>query len=246
MALHSVIAVALEHLTVTDWLHLRDAAGTDRRWHAREWWHNKYYRDNPPNDGFAVQRRPKGEPEIPYERQLFYPSECSRFSLGSEGPIAYFSNDFATNCCETIEQFALDESLFFHDLSLYLRGYGNPTPGQYGYPMNFHLIPNALVLDVSTPGASFFRLLGKRAEPVIATSIFDAITSREPADKRATRRISIGARHFGFDGLVYQSVRVPVDVILPDQNLVVFTPEAVSPGLPPNKALHPTPSSWPD
>lgn len=231
----SAIAVALERITSDNWSFLRSVSSRDRRWLQVEWWHNKYYRENPPNDGFAVQRTRRGEPEVPYERKLLYPSESSRFSLASEGPVAYFSNDFAVNCCETIEQFADDQSLSFQELSRYLRGHGNPTPGWYGYPLNFHLVPSAQILDLSVPGAPFFRIVAGCAEPAIATAVFNTITSRDPEDKRATQHISIEARRFGFDGLIYRSVRAPVDIVLPDRNLVVFTAEGVLPGLLPNQ-----------
>jgi hypothetical protein len=237
MAIDPPVAAALEHITSEYWSLLRSDSLTDCRWQQLEWWHNKYYRDNPPNDGFALQRPRKGEPELPYGRRLFYASGSSRFSLGAEGPVAFFSNDFAVNCCETIEQFSDDQSLSFQDLSRYLRGHGNPTPGWYGYPLNFHLVPSALILDVSVQGAPFFRMIERCAGSSLAAAVFRTITSREPDDKRNTQRISLESRRSGFDGLVYRSVRAPADIVLPDRNLVVFTTEAVVPGLPPYQTM---------
>lgn len=240
MAIAPPVASALDHITLEHWSVLRTESSTDRRWQRLEWWHNKYYRDNPPNDGFARQRPRKGEPEVPYGRRLFYGSESSRFSLGAEGPVAFFSNDFAVNCCETIEQFSDDQSLSFQDLSRFLRGHRNPTPGWYGYPLNFHLVPSALILDVSVQGAPFFRMIERCAGSTLAAAVFSTITSREPDDKRKTQGISLESRRSGFDGLVYRSVRAPADIVLPDRNLVVFTAEAVVPGLPPNQAMQRT------
>ena len=177
--------------------------------------------------------------EIPYRRELFYPSPHSRFSLGIEGRVAYFSNDFAVNCCETIEEFFDDPSLPFEKIRTYLTGRGNPTPGWYGYPLNFHLTEDAVVLDVSIRGAPFFRILERRAGVPSAAAAWEVILSRDPSDKRRTQMISIQTERFGFDALAYASVRVPVDVLVPDKNLAVFNRRRIRPGLPP-KALEPT------
>ena len=42
------------------------------------------------------------------------------------------------------------------------------------------------------------------------------------------------ARQFGFDGIVYPSVRAPQDVTMPDWNLVMFSPVKLRAGIPPN------------
>lgn len=140
----AVVATTLNRLAREDWSCLLLSMATDTRWHQLLWWHNKYYRVNGPNDGRMMQQPRKGDPEVPYQRQLFYPSPNSRFSLGMEAGVAFFSNDFAVNCCETIEQFSENEDFRLEDLIRY--GDGNPTPGWYGYPLNFHLHPNAVVL----------------------------------------------------------------------------------------------------
>jgi hypothetical protein len=44
----------------------------------------------------------------------------------------------------------------------------------------------------------------------------------------------------GFDGILYPSVRVPVDVSMPNMNLVVFKPDKVRPGMPPINRLQRT------
>src|SRR5438128_2627294 len=133
------MAGCLFSLTNDDWQLIESQSRSKIRCLELEWWQNKYYRDNPPNDGFKIQFHKKGCPEVPYEREIFYPSPHSRFSLGLDGPVAYFSSDFGVNCCETIEQFSSDETLSWNELSQYLRGKGNPTPGWYGYPLNYHL-----------------------------------------------------------------------------------------------------------
>jgi hypothetical protein len=226
-----IVANCIERVSSVDWENLRVSATGYRLWHRREWWHNKYYRSNPPNDGDLLQRPRIGKPEVPNLRNLFYPSPNSRFSLGSELPVAYFSNDFGANCCETIEQFSTISNLSFKELSEYLGGKGNPTPDWCGYPLNFHLVSDSLVLDVSINENQFMTVLCN-AGGVKSDKIWQCLQSRDPEEKKETQLISIKAEQMGFDGIVYPSVRVPVDVSMPKLNLVVFNPDKVRPGMP--------------
>jgi hypothetical protein len=123
------------------WQWLKTKSRSEIVWFQRKWWHDKYYRNNPPNDGFAVQVPRIGKAEVPYNRQIFYPSPNSRFSLGSKLQVAYFSNDFVINCCETIEQFSSKDNLSWQELSCYLTGEFDPTPGWYGFPLKRFLKP---------------------------------------------------------------------------------------------------------
>ena len=66
------------------------------------------------------------------------------FRLGPDRPVAYFSSDFGVNCCETIEQCSSNEALSWEELSRYLGGKGNPTPGWCGYPLSYHLVDDSL------------------------------------------------------------------------------------------------------
>ena len=226
----------LKRINSSDWENLREAATGCRLWHRREWWHNKYYRNNPPNNGGALQQPRTGRPEVPHLRNLFYPSPNSRFSLGSKLPVAYFSNDFGINCCETIEQFSINPNLSFKELSEYLGGKENPTPGWYGYPLNFHLVSNSYVLDVSANTNRFMTVLC-RAGGVKSGEIWKCIQSRDPEEKKGTQLISIKAKEMDFDGILYPSVRVPVNVSMPNMNLVMFRPEKIRPGMPPKNLL---------
>jgi hypothetical protein len=58
------------------------------------------------------------------------------------------------------------------------------------------------------------------------------VTSRSPEAKRSTQLISIRAKKTGFDALIYTSVRAPIDVIMPEHNMVVFSPNMLRHGLP--------------
>ena len=92
-----VIAQALDKFTPEKWKILRDESTKTKEhpWHQQIWWNNKYYRDDGRSvlgDGYQIKQPEKGEPEAPYSRKLFHPSPDSRFSLGAEGTVAYFSN----------------------------------------------------------------------------------------------------------------------------------------------------------
>ena len=231
----SILTESLEHLTDRDWSSIRERSRQKMAWHKLEWWHNKYYKANAPNDGNSVQVPRKGEPEIPYSRELFYPSPASRFSLGTSDPVSYFSSDFGVNCCETIEQFSSNPSLRFEELARYLGGEGNPTPGWHGYPLNFHIVEAAVVMDVATDTSPFYRTLSlKIGEPKTKT-FRKHLRGRHDSDKNATQCVSTAARGFDIHGIVYASVRTPVDVSIPRWNLVMFEPEMVRSGMPPNK-----------
>jgi hypothetical protein len=220
---------ALNRLSQEDWVSLLLSAATDTRWHELLWWNNKYYRVNDPNDGRMVQVPRKGNPEAPYHRELFYPSPHSRFSLGIETGVAYFSNDLAVNCCETIEQFSENPELSLEDLLQY--GGGNPTPGWYGYPLNFHLSSSAVVLDLSSNDSLFFRLI----DSSIAGDVRKVIETRNLDAKRSTQLIAQAAASVGFDGIVYTSVRAPIDVVMPDSNLVMFNKAKIQCGERPSR-----------
>jgi len=169
-------------------------------WHKREWWHNKYYVDNPPNDGDVLQRSLRGDSKVPHQRELFYPSPGSRFSLGSEQPVAYFSNDFGVNCCETIDKFRLNSAFPFEEVSEYLSGKGNPKPGSCGHPLNFHLTSNTFVLDVLANANPFLMALC-RAGGIASDDIWKLLQSRTDEEKKATQLVSLEAKRMGFDGI---------------------------------------------
>lgn len=230
-ATEAVVATALNRLSREDWASLVLSTAKDTRWHASIWWHNKYYRVNGMNDGSMVQVPRKGDPEVPYHRELFYPSPHSRFSLGAVASVAYFSNDFAVNCCETIEQFSENPELSLEDLLQY--GGGNPTPGWHGYPLNFHLSPSAVVLDLSSNHSLFFRFV----DTDCAAHIWRVIGTRDPDAKRYTQLVAKTVASAGFDGIVYTSVRAPIDAVMPDSNLVMFNKAKIESGPPPNSTV---------
>lgn len=220
--LHDILSAFVEE----DWFYILESSRRSTKWHQYEWWHNRYYKENPPNDGFSPQINRFGNYEIPYKRQFFYPSPQSRFSLGPD-PVAYFSSDFSINCCETIEQFYNNSNLTWEELKAYFRGEGNPTPGWVGYPINIHISADTLLLDLSNGTAPFLTTIAGKGGRDSFEKIIKLFRCRHDKDKLATQVISTEAHKRGFDAIIYPSVRAPKDVVLPDWNLVMFNPDKI-------------------
>ena|ERR1043166_1696921 len=193
-----------------------------------EWWNNKYYHQNSPNDGFQEQTDSGGRREIPYERDLFHPSPLGRFSLGDSKPVAYFSSDFGTNCCETIAELRENKDLSGADLLGYLQGQSKLLDGLYDYPISVHIAEGSPVLDMHRPSHEFLSFIVQRG-PWMSEGDFVAqvLRSWEPGMRRKTQAIAKAAAKQGFAGLLYASVRLPNNLITPDRNLVVFRAECV-------------------
>jgi hypothetical protein len=98
------------------------------------WINNKYYKRSLDDESGCIEQVTRdGQREIPYKRELFRIGSA-RFAI-PDHPIAYFSNDFAINCCETIDEFRGDENLSWDKLATYFNGVTNPTARWKGYPM---------------------------------------------------------------------------------------------------------------
>jgi hypothetical protein len=191
------------------------------QWISKEWWHQKYYLRTSDSDGARPKTDQKGRVEIPYKRKIFHPSS-GRFSLPS-GPVAYFSESHATNSFESIAQFR-DGTLTPADLMPYLQGKIDPDPLLYGYPLNYGITDNALLLDLSDLGSPLLLALEHNWD---GSLIDEVILSPRPDAYPLTQEISAAACANGYDGIVYRSVRVPGELqysglILPDKNLVMF------------------------
>ena len=186
------------------------------------WCNNKYYRRNPENESGCVEQISRsGEREIPYQREFFHTC-LSRFAIPNR-PVAYFSHSFTINVCETIDVFRLNPELSRDELSCYFEGKMDPTRGLKGYAMKVKLSDRALILDLVDNSLPFIDYLvssggwWSRQEFLNST-----ILSRNPGVYEETQLISREALRRGFQGVCYQSVRIPNDIRVPDRNLVVF------------------------
>ncbi len=186
---------------------------SSRYWHDREWWNTKFYKNNPPNHGDVQQNPFKGEPEIPYQRKIFYPSEA-RFGPRNL-PVAYFSNDFSIMCCETIKILREKYSCSWKEyLEPYLNGILNPDPESYGYPLNFKLLDDSTILDMRK-GSEALRLFEEFTNENISALIY-------ADDYEYSRKLADVSHKKEFNGIIYSSVREPKDINLCGYNLVVF------------------------
>jgi hypothetical protein len=217
------LSVVLYDLPESLWFDLKQVSVGQNKWDLRdEWWHNKYYKRNPPNDGFSEQISERGDKETPYRRNLFYPSPHGRFSLG-EKPVAYFSSNFGINCCETIEQFRSNEELSWEGLEPYFKGNQDPSPDLMGYPISVKISEQAIIVDLAKPSDPLFNAIAEVGTWSSSQEFFDSvILSRNKQAYRDTQLLAIEAHRHGFDGMVYKSVRAPKDICLPDWNLVMF------------------------
>lgn len=184
------------------------------------WWHHKYYFESKNNDGHQLQKFKSNlgiREEVPYERELFYNSN-GRFSLINQ-PISYFSNDFSTSCCETIEEFRVNNNLSYEkDLKPYFQGSKNPTPGFICYPINIKINSDALIFDISKSSNEIIKII----KDGIDNLENKVLLSRTDSAYESTITISEMVFAKGFDGIVFKSVRIENDWNHPDKNLVLF------------------------
>ena len=223
----------LSTLSAEDWQCNGNQSKSKILWLQYGWWQIKYYWNKPPNHGFEIQVPVKGSPEVPYKREIFYPSPQSRFNLGPYLPVAYFSNDIVVNCCETIEEFYSNEDLLSKDLSPFLEGKVNPTPGWFGYPLKYHLVDDSHILDLSQRSVPLLTRIQETFGQDRVEDLWRVFQSRLGEEKRSTKLVAIEAHRRGYDGIVYASVRPPKDAWMPDRNLVMFSPQKVRAGRPP-------------
>ena len=194
----------------------------------REWWHNKLYEYNYPNRGYEEQTVHKSiHREIPWSRDLFFPSPKGRFSLGNQ-PVAYFSQDFLVTCCEVIEQFRENEILQFSDIEAYLQGDIHLEGNWYGYPQAVRIDSEAVFADMTSEGNPLIHEIITTGSIESESNFFEStIRSWNLEKRRETQAISCMLRKKGFSGVVFKSVRSPSDVVLPEKNLVIFSPKLV-------------------
>lgn len=195
---------------------------TKDNWNSKnEWWNTKFYKNNPPNDGSKTQITLHGESEIPWDRNPFS-TKNARFSL-KEKPTAYFSSDFTIICCETIELLRRNFfSSWQEHLKPYLSGITNPSPNSYGYPLDYALLDDATILDLRV-NSHVSDLFCK----YFSTDLKKIITSTEEKVYPDTQKLSEMIYKNGFDGIVYNSVRLSPDNPFFGCNLVLFNNKVI-------------------
>jgi hypothetical protein len=135
------------------------------------------------------------------------------------------------NYCETIRPFSENEGLTHKEnLSPFLEGKSNPTPGLHGYMLCYHLTDDSLILNLFFGHAPLQTRVGEKFGKEGIEVLWKTITSRKVEERKATQVIAVEARRRGFDGIFYRSVRAPKDVNYSEENLVVFSPDKLRSG----------------
>ncbi len=183
-----------------------------RQYIRNDWWNLSIYKNNPPNDPTKKQIPLRGKPGIPWEKDPFSIKDC-RFSLKNK-PVAYFSNEFAIASCETIKQFRDKYNDSWEEfLKPYLEGITNPHPDSYCYSLNYALYEYIDILDLR---------LGSNALSNYFPEIKQHITSPDIKVYQYTQDLSEKLYEHGFNGILYNSVRMPSDSAFSGCNLVLF------------------------
>ena len=210
----------LENIPISIWDKIKYESSQNKILNKMRWWHHKYYFESKNNNGHQLQKFKINSgicEEVPYKRELFYKSK-GRFSLLNQ-PIAYFSNDFATNCCETIEEFRKNNNLSYEkDLKLYFQGSRNPTLGFICYPISIKIKSNSLIFDISKNSNEIIKIIKSEIDN------FDNLVLLSMAKSAYENTIMLSEIVFskGFDGIVFKSTRTEKDWNHPDKNLVLF------------------------
>ncbi len=209
----------LQKLSPEDWDRLRSASVEDakaRTFYHREWWHVKFYQRSDNNDGFKTQYdRDHDLWEVPFERKVFYSSPASRFGLG-EQPVAYLAS--GPDISEAELHFRDWENLPFDVIYEWWRGRPGPSPEDYGYPLNFVLHQDAVVLDLTFHNTRLFKLVDASDDGFLR----EIVNSRDEAVYGQTRVLARYVSANGYHGIIWDSVRAPTDVNIDRKNLVMF------------------------
>jgi hypothetical protein len=203
------------------WRQVHSSSLTNSTWASKEYWNIKFFKNNPPNDPDAKQEDFHGNWELPYKRNIFYPRSTGRFYMNHK-PIAYVACDWTTASCETIKKFREQCGLSWKDdFEPYIDGLTTPNPEAYGYPITYKLSKEAGILDLCIPDHFIDSFSLDRA-------IFqDFMQSRDESVYECSSQLAEIALSHNFDGIAFKSVRVPIDINLPDTNLVLFNQNVI-------------------
>ncbi len=236
----TTLADVLNAIPDSFWEALKDDAlkeNSERKIYEIEWWNNKHYLPNPPNDGYNDQiicinyaASTGRKVESPYKRKLFYPCD-GRFSLADVNPVAYFCRDFHTVLCETVPELRYNPKLKFCDIQDYLKD--NEIRNERGFPLTYKISDDACILDIENRQRDCLfdeivkrgRELWKDKQTFIDSIILNKEKNKKESVYMATQALAKMVHSKGFDGLVYQSVRRPIDRNTDPYNLVMFENE---------------------
>ncbi|GEM_PF-4427191 len=209
-----------------DWGQLETRFG--RRWpnfYQWEWLNLKFYeRNNDSDSGFLPQKIKVGEgvvKEIPYHRKHSHYSSAGRFAL-EQHEVSYWARDHAIATCEATPLLRNNESLTNSNFLKCCDGSVNPDPESYGYLTHCTVKPGTPILDLYSENSLFFDLLKQRGLDPNVKFQGSVLFSRDERVYPVTQAIAEIAFKHNFGGLLYKSVRGPMDCNYSDFCLVLF------------------------
>lgn len=168
------------------------------------WWHAKYYDVIKEEFNGLTPQRIAGTDiyEIPYERGFFYPSK-GRFALQGKG-VSYWSNEYETARIEADELLRMDLNLTLEKTIAF-------TSNFFLCSLQKYFDRKCLCLDLSREDNSFYKCVEKVSSRNDAIVLFELIHSRDESAYPLTQEISKIAFDHRYDGILYRSVRGPMD-----------------------------------
>ena len=181
-----------------------------------DWIHDKGYLWNEPNDGSHEQVDKYGNIEVPYERELFYPSPGGRYSLGEDVAVAYFSNEWIINRLETDGEIK-NKKMSYSEYVEYQK-IGSRKNKYYHYLVHRTLMTNSKILNLKSKENPIINWIQKK-------SSIDGV--RIEYDIPFTQTIARASYVQGFQGIVYKSIQSLTNMSTPNANLVVFNRDTI-------------------
>lgn len=191
--------------------------GPNRDLFDQEWCHMKFYirkdveEENNGSSSQELKIKDRIISEMPNSRSLFYVSS-GRFSLPNI-PVAYFS-DWLTATVESSLSFRNNENLKSADLNKYCKGSFDPGPETNktcGYPNVYSISPDAKLLDLRNHTNKFFKVVACQSICGFYDLYENVVMNKSEACYGKTQAVAKVAFENNFDGIIYQSVRMPRD-----------------------------------
>jgi hypothetical protein len=193
-----------------EWVSLKEASPEPKKWNIRrEWWNLK-------EEKYV---------EHPVFRKCRY-----RFSL-IDSPVAYFASDWIVSTCEVIPNFRKDEHIsWFRDIKPYIMGEPCSDNDKMYYPKNFRIEDSAVLLDLRREDSPIYGLIDKYDIWTSTGQFFKKVSkSRNPSVYPITMGLAQVAFEYKYDGILFSSVRLPKDVTVFGDAIVLFNESLVRP-----------------
>ncbi len=140
--------------------------------------------------------------EIPYTREFFYPSK-GRFALQGHG-VSYLSIDYETARIEADELLRMDFNLTLEKSISFKYKY-------FLCSLQRYFDRKCLFLILSREDNPFYQCIERTSNRDNAIALFDLIHSRDESVYPLIQEISKMAFYHKYDGILYRSVRGPMD-----------------------------------